>query len=129
MVDCATIADEAPLGVKKEADMMDRQSQSRIGRELSQHILPTSATMIGICTTLIGLVKVVEIKVGPSHVDEYAALAALLFLISATLSYLSIRYSSRTELSSRCEKLADQLFLIGLFSITVIAMLFAYEVI
>ena len=33
-------------------------------RALSRHILPTSATMIGICTTFIGLVKVAESKMG-----------------------------------------------------------------
>jgi hypothetical protein len=109
--------------------MTDRQKEQRISKELSRHILPTSATMIGICTTFIGLVKVAENRIGPSHVDEYAALAALLFLISATSSYLSIRYLNLTGLSERCERIADMLFLTGLFSITVIAMLFAYEVI
>jgi hypothetical protein len=109
--------------------MTDSQNQPQISRELSRHILPTSATMIGICTTLIGLVKVAEAKIGPSRVDEYAALSALLFLVSATASYLSIRYSDRAELSSRWEKLADQFFLAGLFSITIIATLFAYEAI
>ena len=57
------------------------------------------------------------------------ALAALLFLISATSSYLSIRYVMATGLSERCERIADVLFLTGLFSITIIAMLFAYEAI
>jgi hypothetical protein len=41
---------------------------------LSGHILPVSATLIGVCVTLVGLVKVVEIKIGNSRVDEYAAL-------------------------------------------------------
>jgi hypothetical protein len=109
--------------------MNDRHNEQRISKELSRHILPTSATMIGICTTFIGLVKVAENRMGPSHVDEYAAVAALLFLISATSSYLSIRYANLTGLSERCEKIADTLFLAGLFSITTIAMLFAYEAI
>ncbi|CAN5120484.1 hypothetical protein BH10PSE11_BH10PSE11_08650 [soil metagenome] len=109
--------------------MTDRQKEQRISKELSRHILPTSATMIGICTTFIGLVKVVESRMGPSHVDEYAAIAALLFLISAMSSYLSIRYANLTGLSERCERVADTLFLAGLLSISVIAMLFAYEAI
>lgn len=109
--------------------MTDRQKDQRTSKELSRHILPTSATMIGICTTFIGLVKVVESRRGPSHVDEYAAIAALLFLISATSSYLSIRYSGLARLSEHCERIADVLFIAGLFSITIIAMLFAYEAI
>lgn len=109
--------------------MVGRKNQMDGERALSRHILPTSATMIGVCTTFIGLVKVAEVKMGPSHVDEYAALAALLFLISAGSSYLSIRYAEQARLGARYEKLADTLFISGLFSITFIAMLFAYEAI
>src|ERR1700750_3034933 len=53
---------------------------------LASHILPVSGTMIGVCATLIGLVKLAESKHGSSHVDEYAALAAVAFLASAPTS-------------------------------------------
>lgn len=109
--------------------MNDRENHLGGDEVLSRHILPTSATMIGVCTTFIGLVKLAEVKTGPTRVDEYAAITMLLFLISAMSSYFSIRYSGRTRLSERCERIADQLFLCGLFSITAIAMLFAYEAI
>jgi len=87
---------------------------------LSSHILPVSGTMIGVCATL---------KHGPSHVDEYAALVAVTFLASAMTSYLSIRWSDRAQLSLRIERLADAIFLSGLVGITLVATLFAYEVI
>jgi len=96
---------------------------------LSRHILPNSGTMIGVCTTLIGLVKVVEVHIGPSRVDEYAALASLLFLASAITSYISIRHPGRPALSLRMEMIADQCFLVGLFAIATISLFFAYEVI
>ena len=85
--------------------------------------------MIGVCTTLIGLVKLAEAKHGSSHVDEYAALTAVTFLASAMTSYLSIRYSDRPKLSARIEQFADTIFLCGLVAITLVATLFAYEVI
>jgi hypothetical protein len=85
--------------------------------------------MIGVCATLIGLVKLAEAKLGPSHVDEYAALVAITFLASALASYLSIRYSNRPKLSVRIEQIADLIFLVGLVGITLVATLFAYEVI
>ncbi len=108
--------------------MTDRQQKEpRASKELSRHILPTSATMIGVCVTLVGLVKVVESRSGPSHVDEYAALAAILFLVSVAASYLSIRYAGQNRASERYERIADVLFLAGLLGITVIAVLFAYE--
>ncbi|MCA6119311.1 hypothetical protein J6524_31225 [Bradyrhizobium sp. WSM 1738] len=96
---------------------------------LASHILPVSGTMIGVGVTLIGLVKLAEAKYGPSHVDEYAAIAAVTFLLSALTSYLSIRCSNQIKLSVRIEQCADLIFLCGLVGITLVATLFAYEVI
>ncbi len=85
--------------------------------------------MIGVSTTLIGLVKIAEYRMGQSHVDEYAALASLVFLVSAMASYVSIRSSHRPQLSERLELVADQCFLIGLVTLASISVFFAYEVI
>ncbi|MDM9619580.1 hypothetical protein A6U87_26375 [Rhizobium sp. AC44/96] len=106
-------------------------SQDTHGRKiaLSHHILPTSGTMIGICMTLIGLVKVTELKGQSSHVDEYAALATLVFLASAMSSYLSLRMEDNVVASRRLELFADQCFLLGLVAIVGIGVLFAYSVI
>lgn len=96
---------------------------------LSRHILPNAGTMVGVCTTLIGLVKIVESRIGPSHVDEAAALTAILFLASAIASYLSIRLEAESDLALRLERCADISFVLGLISLSVIAILFAYETI
>src|ERR1700679_4222701 len=104
-----------------------RKPEVRESRELSVHILPSAATMIGVCTTLIGLVKVVEGRIGPSHVNEYVGLVSLLFVISAITSYFSLRYASGPRASARLERIADISFMIGLLSLVVIALLFAYE--
>ena len=97
------------------------------GDGLSRHILPNAGTMVGVCTTLIGLVKILEARIGPSHVDEYAALTAILFLVSAIASYLSIRLAAENDLTTRLERCADVCFVIGLVSLSLIAILFAYE--
>jgi hypothetical protein len=109
--------------------MIEKTETPSDERTLSRHILPTSGTMIGICTTLIGLVKVVEGRIGPSHVDEYAACTSLFFLVSAVTSYLSIRYARHHGFSRRMEAAADQCFLIGLVGIAAIGLFFAYEAI
>lgn len=95
----------------------------------SRHILPTASTMIGISTTLIGLVKILEHHAGPSQVDVYAGVVAVLFLFSAVLSYISTRLEQRVTISGLCEQVADNFFLIGLIGITGVALFFAYEVI
>jgi hypothetical protein len=96
---------------------------------LASHILPVSGTMIGVCVTLIGLVKLADARHGSSHVNEYAAMAAVTLLASALTSYLSIPYSNRTKLSFQIERMADMIFLCGLIGITLVATLFAYQVI
>src|SRR5580658_7115019 len=112
-----------------ENDMSTRITIRTRSESLASHILPVSGTMIGVCATLIGLVKLADAGHGSSHVDEYAAMAAVTFLASALTSYLSIRFSDRARLSFRIERIADVIFLAGLIGITLVATLFAYEVI
>jgi len=106
-----------------------RRSGEERTRELSVHILPSAATMTGVCTTLIGLVKVVEGRIGPSRVDEYAGLVSLLFVVSAITSYISLRYADSAHASQRFERIADVCFIVGLLGLATIALLFAYEAI
>jgi hypothetical protein len=98
-------------------------------RTLSKIILPTSTTMIGVCATIIGLVKVYEVRAGPSRVDEYSALVMLLFFVSAIASYLSIREADRAGHGARLELLADVSFVLGLLGLTIVGFFFAYELI
>jgi hypothetical protein len=104
-----------------------RRSPESADEGLSRHILPSAGTMVGVCTTLIGLVKILEARIGPSHVDEYAALTAVLFLVSAVASYLSIRLVSGNDRAARLERCADICFVLGLISLSLISILFAYE--
>lgn len=113
----------------ERSDQRWRDADSNNQESLAKHILPTSGTLIGVCITLIGLVKILETRVGGSRVDEYAALTSVVFLASAIFSYISMRHPDRPKLSERCESSADQCFLIGLIAIAAIAVLFAYEII
>jgi hypothetical protein len=60
-------------------------------KDLSQHILPTSAQLVGVCMTVISLVKLLHIGQAGSLLDKLLAIDALLFTISAALSYASMR--------------------------------------
>ncbi len=108
--------------------MTDAADEPR--KRLQHHILPVAGTMLGICTTLIGLVKILETRIGPSHVDEVGGVVGVLFLFSALASYGAIRLeATRFGLSARLERAADICFVAGLFSLTVLAVFFAYELI
>jgi hypothetical protein len=107
---------------------MEPESNSGAARHaLSTHILSASVVMIGVSTTLIGLVKVAKAHMGASRADQYAALTAMLFLCSALASYLSIRWVGNPKLREKLDQLADVIFICGLIGISAIALFFAYE--
>lgn len=95
--------------------------------DLARNILPNSGTMIAMCTTMVGLVKVAEGRLGSSNVDVYAALLGAAFLVSAILAYVSIRGARFSTLSGRCERLADVVFMGGLAASVCLVVLFAIE--
>lgn len=101
--------------------------QKQPNGNLSGHILPTSATMVGVCMTVISIIKLT--KVGhkmAGMTDQVLAFDSLLFLVSAISSYLSIRSVRRTDL---LERVADLVFLLGLLLMTISAFLLVYEII
>lgn len=92
---------------------------------ISNHILPTSATMAGVCITVISIVRLVETHRHVSTViDNLMAFTGLVFLVSCFLSYISIR---SPRLSARFEKYADFLFLAGLSLMVIGGFLLAWE--
>jgi len=93
--------------------------------ELSQHILPTSAQLVGVCLTVISLVKVLHIGHVGSLLDKLLAVDCLFFTISAVLSYLAMRGIK----SANMERYADQFFILGLVELGGCAILFALEII
>ena len=95
--------------------------------DLAKQILSSSGTMIGLCTTTIGLIKIVEGRIGPSNVDIFIALLGSVFLGSAVFSYAAIRTAKLHKWSVRLEGAADALFLSGLIAIVSLVLLFALE--
>jgi hypothetical protein len=78
---------------------------------LSAHILPTSATMIGVCMTVMSIGHL-----GPRDdlrlvIDRMLAIDALVFLASALLSFIAMR-SRRSGV--RLEAWGEMVFIAGL---------------
>lgn len=85
---------------------------------LSNHILPVSATMIGVCVTVITLFKVTQLH-RRTYVDELMGFDTLFFSVSCLLSYISIRIKQQNKL----ERIADLLFMVGLLIMVVIGLI------
>ncbi len=98
-------------------------------QNLSQHILPNSSMMIGVCMTVISITKVVGLHHEQHRITEVFAFDALIFLVSALLSYVAMRNESDANLSCTSEKLADMAFILGLILMTLAGFLLTYELI
>ena len=93
--------------------------------DLSRHILPTSAQLVGVCLTVISLVKILHIGQVGSLLDKLLAVDAVIFTASATLSYAAMREAK----SANLEKFADQFFMLGLLGLGGCAVLLSLEII
>ena len=105
------------------------RSQPQADDQLQERILSTSGTMVGVCATLIGLVKVVERGRPLSHVDEYAGCTAVIFVFSAFFAYLAIRSPRKRRVHDAFGSIADLLFVAGLIALAGISLMFAYDLI
>jgi len=86
--------------------------------DLCIHIFTASAALVGVCLTVIGLLRVVVVttKVG-TIADDLLAADATLFMISCVLSYYALRARSMRRMH-RVERVADIVFLLGLLLMT-----------
>ena len=95
------------------------------GSGLSAHILPASATMIGVCMTVLSIGHL-----GPGGewrmvIDKLVAVDALVFLISALLSFMSMRVPSAGQ---RHEARAELVFIAGLGMLALGAVVLAFVI-
>ena len=91
---------------------------------VSSHILPTSATMVGVCMTVISISKIAHSHAGVI-IDRTLAIDSVLFMLSALLSFLSIRYNRP---AIRLERWAEILFLVALGLVAVTSLVLAFEI-
>jgi amino acid transporter len=89
-----------------------------MANKTSQHILSTSANLLGFCLIVITSMHLAN-KTENTIIDELTSLVALLLTISSLLSFISIRTDNKKS-EERLERFADYLFLISLVGIFVI---------
>jgi len=94
-------------------------------KNISQHILPTSANLLGLCFLILSLKKLWKADDVEWFVDKLDGVAIIVFLVSSVLSYMSMRSKERSELY---ERTADLIFLAGLSMLTLIAVITVLEI-
>lgn len=95
------------------------------GSGMSAHILPTSATMIGVCLTALYISLLGPTSAHRLVVDKLLAVDTLVFLASAMLSFVSMRTRAH---GVRNETRAEAIFIAGLSLLALVALWLAFAI-
>jgi hypothetical protein len=108
--------------------MSESARNKHLEEDICIHLFTVSAGMVGVCLTVIGLIRVV-ITFGKidTVADDLLALDALLFLISCLLSYSALRTRTIRRMH-RVERLADRIFIAAMILMTGICGFITYAI-
>jgi uncharacterized membrane protein YqjE len=105
-----------------------RDPGTKLEQDICIHIFTVSSAMVGVCLTVIGLIRVV-ITLGRADTlaDDLLAGDALLFLVSCLLSYWALRSRSLRRMH-RLEKIADGIFILAMIGMVIVCALITYTI-
>jgi hypothetical protein len=108
--------------------MAQTTPESHLEEDICIHIFTVSSAMVGVCLTVIGLIRVV-ITLGKADTvaDDLLAADAFLFLVSCLLSYSALRTRSKRRMHRR-ERIADGVFILAMVLMAVICGFITYAV-
>ena len=105
-----------------------RRRSTHLEQDICIHIFTVSSAMVGVCLTVIGLVRVViTLGTADTLADDFLAGDAMLFLISCLLSYWALRSRSVRRMH-HLEKMADGIFIIAMIGMVIICALITYTI-
>src|SRR6266852_2422658 len=112
----------------KKASSGGADQENHLEQDICIHIFTVSSAMVGVCLTVIGLIRVV-VTLGKADTlaDDCLAIDALLFLISCLLSYWALR-SRGVDRMHRVERIADAIFIFAMIGMVVICALITYTI-
>jgi hypothetical protein len=90
------------------------RDRERIDEDVSVHVFSVSAGLLGVCLTVIGILRVVIAVKGITTIaDDLLSLDALVFLTACCCAYAALRTPSAPWMSP-VERVADVAFIVGL---------------
>lgn len=104
------------------------KNDKHLEEDICIHIFTVSSAMVGVCLTVIGLIRVV-ITLGKidTIADDLLAGDAFLFLLASLLSYWALRTRSIRRMH-HVERLADSVFILAMILMTGICGVITYAV-
>jgi hypothetical protein len=105
---------------------LDRRADSELEESICIHIFTVSAAMVGVCLTVIGLVRVViTLQSVDTIADDLLATDAILFLVACLVSYWALRTRPLRRMH-RVERFADGVFLTALLLMVAVCLFVTY---
>jgi hypothetical protein len=112
----------------KEPPRREPDQNSHLEQDICIHIFTVSSAMVGVCLTVIGLIRVViTLGTADTLADDLLATDALLFLTSCLLSYWALR-SRGLKRMHRLERIADGIFIFAMVGMAAICALVTYSI-
>lgn len=106
---------------------MEQNHKQELEKDICIHIFTVSSAMVGVCLTVIGLIRVViTLGKADSLADDFLALDALLFLTSCLLAYWALRARHFSRMH-RIERAADVIFIVAMIGMVGICALITYS--
>jgi hypothetical protein len=108
--------------------MRQPRPQPGLEDDICIYIFSMSAAMVGVCLTVIGLIRIViELRKVGTIADDLLCVDALLFLLTCALAYWALR--TRTiRRRQRVERVADALFMSALSLMVVVCLVVTYAI-
>ena len=112
----------------KKMPTWEANRKNYLEQDICIHIFTVSSAMVGVCLTVIGLIRVV-VTLGKADTlaDDCLAVDALLFLTSCLLSYWALR-SRGLRRMHRLERIADGIFIFAMIGMVAICALITYSI-
>lgn len=98
--------------------------------DVNVHVFSVSAGLVGVCLTVIGIIRVgINLKPGYTTIaDELLAVDAVFLMGSCLLAYTSLRSPTRSR-AKHLEGYADRLFVLGLLTMCAACSLIAFSIV
>ncbi|HEY2759147.1 MAG TPA: hypothetical protein VGI75_00350 [Pirellulales bacterium] len=108
--------------------MADSKSRIPLEEDICVHIFTVSAAMVGVCLTVIGLIRIViTLQRTNTLADDLLAGDALLFLASCLLSYWALR-TRKVRRMHKVERIADSIFILAMFVMAAVSLFITYAI-
>ena len=103
--------------------MAEPSLKEEVDAGISVDVFSVSAAMVGVCLTVIQLIKMNGTQAAHTIADELLAFNAILFLTTCLVAFLALKNKRHSQLKKRLENVSDACFLLAI-SIMVVATAF-----